>query len=235
MTYQKTEPASIRSMFGTIAKEYDRTNSVLSLQLHKIWNRKLITEALKRGTPAVYVDLCAGTGEIAFGLLSKKHEKITATLLDFCPEMLEVAKEKARFIHHEIHYVEADAENIPIASNSVDLITMAYGIRNIKHPERAIREARRLLKKGGTFAILELTRPENPLLRFGHSVYLEKVLPFLGGIMTKNSSAYRYLCKSIPNFIPREKLVAMMSEAGFSSVESMPLTGGIATLFIASA
>jgi demethylmenaquinone methyltransferase/2-methoxy-6-polyprenyl-1,4-benzoquinol methylase len=234
--YSKNEPATIKAMFNSIAKRYDRTNAILSFNFHKRWNRCLVEEALQKKAPKVFLDLCAGTGAIALEYLEKSQDKKTAYLLDFSSEMLAHAKEAAKtknFSGHEIIYLQADAENIPLTENCVGCATMAYGMRNIKHPERSIQEAFRVLAPGGTFGILELTQPKNPLLRFGHTLYLRTVLPLLGKLATSNKEAYNYLCNSIHNFIPPEALEKLLVEANFTSIVRRSLFGGIATLITA--
>jgi demethylmenaquinone methyltransferase/2-methoxy-6-polyprenyl-1,4-benzoquinol methylase len=233
MTYKKEDPKTIQNMFGTIAKQYDRTNAVLSFQMHRIWNRELVRKVVGTSYPENFLDLCCGTGEIAFHYLKNRTGSCEAFMLDFCPEMLECAREKANQLHlgrHLIHYLQADAQKIPLPSNSISCATMAYGIRNIKDPSKSAQEVYRVLKPGGTFGIVELTQPKNRVMRFGHSLYLKYVLPVVGKFLTSNQEAYTYLCNSIHAFIPPEKLIGILQSAGFREVQSHPLTTGIATI-----
>lgn len=233
--YDKSEPQTIQKMFGSIAKRYDRANAVMSFNLHKIWNRSLIDKVLEGSSNGKrMLDLCAGTGDIAFGFLQKHTSPCSAILLDFCPEMLECAKLKGKFKGgHSARYIVGDAQHVPLKNDSVDYVTIAYGIRNVKEPQKCISECFRVLDKGGTLGILELTKPENLFLRAGHSMYLRGILPVLGRFVTSNQQAYEYLCNSIHTFIPPTQLMEMVKTAGFSKIQRTPLSGGIATIITA--
>lgn len=220
-------------MFGSIATQYDKTNAVLSFQLHRYWNSKLLHQVTDAHNPESLLDLCAGTGEIAFSYLKKSKTKKKVYLLDFCEEMLECAKAKGQNLKvatHDISYIQADAQVIPLNNESVQSATVAYGIRNIHDPSKCIKEVFRVLKPGGTFGILELTEPKNPVLRFGHKLYLKTILPLVGRALTSNKEAYEYLCNSIKSFVKPDALEAMLQEAGFTQTLKKPLAGGIATI-----
>jgi demethylmenaquinone methyltransferase/2-methoxy-6-polyprenyl-1,4-benzoquinol methylase len=232
--YNKNDPVTIQNMFNSIAKQYDRTNAILSFRMFKRWNRILIDKTITPAKPEVLLDLCCGTGAIAFEYLKKKQDPIKVYMLDFSEGMLEYAKSQARhheIDHHNIHYLHADAQTIPLLSNSVNCATIAYGIRNIKEPNLCIKDVYRVLKPGGTFGILELTQPCNRFMRFGHSIYLKHCLPILGKMVTSNKEAYRYLCNSIHAFIP-ETLKQEMEAAGFKNVHQFSLFGGVATILV---
>ncbi|TXI41919.1 MAG: bifunctional demethylmenaquinone methyltransferase/2-methoxy-6-polyprenyl-1,4-benzoquinol methylase UbiE [Nitrosomonas sp.] len=230
-TYDKQDPRSIRSLFANIAKRYDLGNAILSMRLFRHWNRQLIAQVLEPTQPDVILDLCCGTGDIAYTYL-KHAEKLPKTLfmIDFCEEMIQCAKAKKPTVASDIHYIVGDAQDIPLPSNSVDAVTIAYGIRNIADPARAIAEAFRILKPGGHLGILELTRPTNPIIRFGHSIYLKTFVPIVGRLLTSDKQAYDYLQHSIKRFIPATQLEEMMQTAGFANTSVTPLTGGIATI-----
>lgn len=225
--YNKNNPETIQAMFGSIAHSYDKANAFLSLQMHKRWNAQLVS-LTTADQPATILDLCCGTGDIAFAYLKGASAEKQAIMLDFCEEMLVHAKDKAarlKLHHHEITYIQADAQSIPLESGTIPCATMAYGIRNIKDPSKCIHDVYRVLKPGGVFGILELTRPANPLIRFGHHIYLKTMLPLMG-------EAYRYLCNSIHEFIPPETLEKMMQEAGFQRITKKRLMFGTATILI---
>jgi demethylmenaquinone methyltransferase / 2-methoxy-6-polyprenyl-1,4-benzoquinol methylase len=229
--YSKENPSTIQAMFGSIASQYDKTNAVLSFGLNSLWNRKL---ALSLHS-TLFADLCCGTGAIAFRQLRGVDESCTGYLIDFCPEMLAYAQaraERMNMMQHSLKYIQADVQEIPLPNQCITSATMAYGIRNVKEPLRCLREVHRLLKPGGRFGILELTEPSNPLLRFGHRLYLKTMLPVLGKLLTSNQEAYSYLCNSIQSFIKPQELAKLMGEAGFVDIEVKPLHGGIATLII---
>jgi demethylmenaquinone methyltransferase/2-methoxy-6-polyprenyl-1,4-benzoquinol methylase len=225
-------------MFNNIASRYDLTNSILSLSFHKRWNKKLIHCLVEKSSfSPVIVDLCAGTGDIAFGYLRSIQSPSQAYLIDFSAEMLQYAKKKEQrfpFLrNHSLSYIKADVQNIPLPSELADSVSIAYGIRNVQDPRKCIQEAFRILKPGGRLGIVELTRPKQLLLRLGHSAYLRIFLPFIGRCLTNNKQAYEYLKASIQQFLPSEGLKKLLKETGFSHIQSKPLLGGIATLFIA--
>lgn len=231
--YTKEKPESIQQMFGTIAHKYDRANALMSMNMHKIWNRELIKLALRNGAPHTYLDLCAGTGEIAFELIRMSGATKEAFLLDFCPEMLACAQKKGQQVKDRqtaIRYIEADAQDIPLPSDSIDCVTVAYGIRNVGSPLQCAKSVYRVLKPSGIFAILELTQPTNKLMRMGHALYLNTALPVIGKWISSNKQAYQYLSKSIRTFIPPEQLEAALEEAGFKKTQRKSLLGGIATI-----
>lgn len=233
--YNKTDPETIREMFNSIAKNYDKTNAVLSFQMHKRWNDALIREVILPKKPEKFLDLCCGTGAIAFEYLRNTQSKPIVYLLDFSIEMLTHARDKAEaenLAHHDITYLQADAQAIPLPDDYIDCTTIAYGIRNVKNPQLCLNDVYRVLKSGGTFGILELTQPVNPLLRLGHGIYLRKFLPVMGKFLTSNQEAYRYLCNSINTFIPPEALENLMQASGFKEIKRISLMGGIATILI---
>lgn len=229
--YLKSEPKTIQSMFNAIAPTYDLTNRIMSLNLMKLWNRALIKGAFNKN-PQVILDLCCGTGEISYSWLKKQKEAKQAHLLDFSVEMLAQAKKRAPK-GHKIDFIEADAQAIPLPDKSIEAITAAYGVRNIKEPSLCFKEAHRVLKEGGAFGILDLTEPKNPLLRSLHQFYLKYFIPTIGGILTFNPNAYRYLSRSIHQFMKPEEIRKQLIDAGFNQVEVKALSGGIAHLWLA--
>ncbi len=229
MSYDKTCPETIQSMFGSIASRYDLANAVLSLGTHAIWNRILVN-ALRKRNPAVHLDLCCGTGAIGL-LLARKHKRLRKLhLLDFSIPMLEVATARAmrqNVRHFAIH--PADAQDIPLPSNSVDTISIAYGIRNVQDIDKLAAELMRVLKPGGVVGILELTWPKNFLSRF----WLERVIPKLGKWLTGDGQAYCYLAESIKNFDPPHQLQLRLQKAKLVPLHPpRPLMQGAATLFM---
>ncbi len=228
--YQKSAPESIQEMFATIAPNYDRANTTFSLGLHKKWNRKLIKSV---GEAKTLLDLCAGTGEIGFGFL-EKHPHSKAIMLDFCPEMLAVAKTKGAPFEGRYSLIEADAQVLPLEDNSVDAVTISYGIRNVKDPSKCFQEVRRVLKPGGRFAILELTRPTNSLFRLSHKIYLKFCLPLLGKFAAKNLDAYRYLSQSVEEFASPKELEKKLIDSNLTPIKKISLMGGLSTILIAN-
>jgi len=234
--YRKDKPESIQAMFNDIAKNYDKTNAILSFQLHKWWNAQLVEHVINNSSPKSLLDLCCGTGDIALHFLKKTSQKKTVYMLDFSREMLACAKAKADRLlvtpRHKIIYLQEDAHRNSLPKESVECATMAYGIRNVKNPEQCIADVYRVLKPGGTFGILELTQPTNPILNLGHQIYLKGCLPIIGRCLTSNQQAYQYLCNSIHHFIKPKELEAILKKVGFQQTYYRSLTGGIATILI---
>jgi len=231
--YDKNSPASIRRLFDSIARNYDKTNEALSFYLNRRWNQTLIDELLLPAKPKKFLDLCCGTGAIAFNYLKKTKEPVCAYLLDFSEEMLKQARsaaDKLGMERHQLIYLQADAQKIPLTSSEVSCVTLAYGIRNVADPRECIREVHRILEPGGRFGILELTQPKNRLLKWGHQFYLRSLVPWIGKLLTSNEQAYQYLTNSIQVFIPPEQLESLLREEGFIDIRQKPLFGGTATL-----
>ncbi|MDF2550277.1 MAG: menG [Chlamydiales bacterium] len=222
-------------MFSRIAKSYDRTNDVLSFSLHRRWSQKLIQALQRRTSIAHFLDLCAGTGQISQAFLKSDHTLKEMHLLDFCPEMLAVARFKLSAENTcALNFIESDASQIPLKDSSLDAVAIAYGIRNVKSPKEVCLEVHRVLKKGGAFALLELTRPTWFPLNALHRLYLKKILPYFGKWLTSNPAAYRYLSESIDTFMAPDEMAKTLQESGFEAIEKIPLLGGVATLILAS-
>lgn len=237
VSYNKNDPETIQALFGSIAQNYDRANTVLSFGMHKYWNNQLVNYAVKPSQPSTMLDLCCGTGEIAFTYLKQASQPCHVYLLDFCEEMLSCAQAKANKLNfsssHTLAYLKADAQFIPLKDSSIDCATIAYGIRNVKDPAKCFQEVLRVLKPGGLFGILELTQPQNSFLRFGHQAYLRTLLPLLGWCVSSNQAAYEYLCNSIQTFTKPSELEHTLKQTGFPHTSRLSLFGGIATILIA--
>ncbi|NGX61367.1 MAG: Demethylmenaquinone methyltransferase [Chlamydiae bacterium] len=226
--YTPSAPETIQEMFASVAPNYDRANTAFSFGLHKWWNRSLLKTI---GPVQNLLDLCAGTGEIALGHL-KKNPNAKALLLDFCPEMLAVAKEKGAPYQERFSCIVADAQELPLDPETFDGATVSYGIRNVQDPLKCFHEVYRVLKPGGRFAILELTRPRSPLMRTFHRLYLKALLPLLGALTAKNIEAYKYLASSIQDFSSPDTLTSQLNDVGFTLLSRRSLLGGVATLLL---
>lgn len=234
--YNKNQPESIKKMFGSIARKYDRANAILSLNMHKSWNRKLVHSMPAPSDEQILLDLCCGTGDIAFSYLSTAKALQQVIMVDFCQEMLDCAIEKAKVMKYDAHrleFIQADVQSLPLRADCVTCATIAYGIRNVQDPLKCFNEVFRVMKPGGVFGILELTNPTNSIVKLGHSLYLKLILPWVGRWITSNRDAYEYLCDSIPRFVSTDSLQAMLLKAGFSSVKLTKMALGTATLLVA--
>ena len=216
----------VREMFTRIAPRYDLLNHLLSLQLDRLWRAR----ATKRLRPilsrpdAFVLDLCCGTGDLAFSLARSGKARIVA--VDFAHTMLVRAKEKSASLiaatpgqtAPPVPFLEADALRLPFADASFDLVTTAFGFRNLSNYEAGLREIQRVLKPGGTIAILEFTEPPDGLLGDLYRWYFCKVLPKIGGIISGDSAAYSYLPKSVARFFRPPELASLMTTVGYQSV-----------------
>lgn len=181
------------------------------------------------------LDLCTGTGDLALAYAAKASPEVRIVAADFCGEMLAHGIAKSRKSGANVEWLEADATALPFADGAFDLVTVAFGLRNIADTCRGLAEMARVLKPGGRLAILEFSLPGNRLIRAGYLWYFRHVLPFIGNCVARNrTDAYTYLNRSVEEFPSGERLAGLVREAGFSTVEMLPLTCGIATLSIAT-
>ena len=218
----------VRGMFGRIAPRYDLANHLLSGNLDRLWRRRTVQRVrpiLDRPDARV-LDICCGTGDLARALQKRAASRVLAS--DFCHPMLVAARRK---IPAGVLF-EADALRLPIADASLDLITVAFGFRNLTNYEAGLREMRRVLRPGGMAAILEFSQPRNSLFASVYHFYSRRVLPWIGGLITGAQDAYRYLPASIQKFPDAPALAAQLRQAGFADVSFEYLTGGSVALHL---
>ena len=231
----------VRGMFAEIAPRYDLVNRILSGGIDLWWRH--VTVRLAPPPPGgAMLDVCTGTGDLAIAYADRAAAippsagtppRIVAS--DFCRPMLDRGREKARSRHPEIEWVEADAMGLPFPAASFDLVTVAFGLRNIADTRRGLAEMARVCRPGGTLAILEFSIPASAPVRAGYLWYFRHVLPRLGNAVARNASdAYTYLNRSVEDFPSGERLARLVRDAGFDEVEQVPLTLGIATLTLAT-
>ena len=224
----------VRGMFAEIAPRYDLANRTLSGGIDVWWRHVTVRRAPPPPTGAI-LDLCTGTGDLAIAYATKAGPAVRVVGADFCRPMLDHGVEKSRARGLPVEWVEADAMQLPFPDASFDLVTVAFGLRNIADTSRGLAEMARVCRPGGRLAILEFSLPRNPLLRSAYLWYFRNVLPRLGNALARNrSDAYRYLNESVEQFPSGEALATLVRSAGFDRVEMWPLTFGIATLTIAT-
>jgi demethylmenaquinone methyltransferase / 2-methoxy-6-polyprenyl-1,4-benzoquinol methylase len=218
----------VRGMFGRIAPRYDLANHLLSANLDRLWRRRTVERVrhiLERPGARV-LDICCGTGDLALALQKRSAARVLAS--DFCHPMLEAARRKlpggALF--------ESDALQLPVPDASLDLITVAFGFRNLANYEAGLREMRRVLRPGGMAAILEFSQPRSSLFATVYGFYSRRILPLLGAMITGAGDAYRYLPESIRKFPDAPELAEQMRRAGFDEVSFERLTGGSVALHL---
>ncbi len=222
----------VREMFGRIAPRYDLLNHLLSLDIDKVWRRRVARRyrAVFHDSRARVLDLCCGTGDLAFAFRRQAPEGAEIVGSDFVPEMLVRARAKAEASGAKVEFVEADALSLPFGDGSFDLVSCAFGFRNLANYERGLLEISRVLKAGGSVAILEFAEPSGKLFGALYRFYFRNVLPLLGGWISGNASAYTYLPSSVSKFPSPEKLQSQFERAGFVDVHFERWTGGIVTL-----
>ena len=221
---------AIRDMFSAIAPRYDFLNRLLSLGIDPGWRRTLTRMALKKETGAI-LDVACGTGDVCLAL-RQKAPVARIVGLDFSPAMLDLARVKIEKANADIELVAASAEEIPFPVADFDLLTIAFGIRNVVDKKKALAEFNRVLKAHGRLAVLEFSQPDYAWLKTLYNFYFFKILPFIGGLFARRS-AYQYLPESVAEFPSRAEFVSWLCEAGFERCRYHSLTFGIATLYLA--
>lgn len=224
--------ARVRRMFGAIAHRYDLNNRVHSLGRDQSWRRRAV--ALCRVQPGEAVlDAACGTGDLALAFAAAGAGEVRG--VDFSAEMLRIARRKAarRPPAARPQYLLGDVTALPFGDASFDVVSIAFGIRNVAEPARALEEFRRVLRPGGRLVVLEFSRPQNPLLRRLNDLYTAHVMPVTATLLAGDrSGAYRYLPRSIATFAGRDELATMIERAGFGPVSRHPMTFGICVAYL---
>ncbi len=221
----------VRQMFSRVAPRYDLLNHLLSFQFDRYWRRftvEKVRAAAARPQTRV-LDLCCGTGDLLRALAGVHGGRVFGA--DFCHPMLTAAASK---LGNQARLMEADALCLPVRSQSFDVVTVAFGLRNLTDYRRGIEEMYRVLQRNGLLAVLEFSQPRGRILGSIYGSYFRHVLPRLGGAISGAAGAYRYLQESVDRFLSPEELSAIMVAAGFREVRYWPLTGGIAVLHLAT-
>ena len=226
-------PARIATMFDAIAPRYDLLNHVLSAGMDRGWRDRAV-DALSLSSGARVLDLCTGTGDLAIAIVQRANGA-SVVGVDFAGEMLRLAsiKVSGASLQRRIRLVRGDATRIPLPDDCCDAATIAFGIRNVAQPDRALAELARVIRPGGRLAILEFGEPRIPGIRTLYSWYFRYVLPLVGRLVSKHQSAYSYLPASVGAFPPPTEFSRMLAATGFSQVRAVPLTLGVVYLFIA--
>ncbi len=238
----ETEKASlVRGVFDSVAGRYDLMNDLMSGGVHRLWKASMMDWLAPR--PGLHlVDVAGGTGDIAFRVLDRIGGPDAAaasgssiTVCDMTPAMLQVGRDRAidrGLLGHDwrIDWVAGNAEDLPLADRSCDAYTIAFGLRNVTRIDRALAEARRVLRPGGRFLCLEFSQVALPILARLYDLYSFRMLPLLGQMVAGDRESYQYLVESIRRFPPQEALAARIAAAGLSQVKFRNLTGGIAAL-----
>lgn len=221
----------IQSMFDGIAGSYDSLNHIMSLGVDKTWRRRSLKAIFSGNEDKALnvLDVACGTGDYSIEIASKMTEGGHLTGIDISEGMLAVMKEKLSHtsLPVPVDIVVGDCEQTPFPDNGFDRVTIGFGIRNFAHREAALKEILRILKPGGKLVILELSVPSNPILKALYNVYFKGIMPWIGGLVSSNKAAYRYLPASVIAFPGKEKWMQTMQECGFKAVTHKSYSFGL--------
>ena len=233
--YKSVDPAEkagkVRAVFDRVASRYDLMNDLMSGGLHRLWKDALVDWlAPRKGSR--HLDVAGGTGDVAFKILDRIGGDAEVTVCDINQGMIGVGRDRAidKGLICGLSWVVGDAMALPFADRSQDSYTIAFGIRNVTHVDRALREAYRVLKPGGRFCCLEFSRLTIPQLRGLYDQYSMRMIPMIGGMVAKDQESYRYLVESIRRFPDQKSFAKLVTQAGFGLVKARNLSGGIAAI-----
>ena len=229
---ESEKPAMVRAVFDAVAPKYDLMNDLMSAGVHRLWKAAMVDWLAPRAGQSI-IDVAGGTGDIAFRMLDRMGEAaLPVTVCDINAEMLNVGRNRAvdRGRLNDVTWICGNAEALPFPDMSFDAYTIAFGLRNVTHIDRALAEGRRVLKPGGRLLCLEFSKVLVPVLDKLYDAYSFQVLPWLGELVAGDRDAYRYLAESIRRFPNQQTLASHMRTAGFHQVKVRNLSGGIAAM-----
>ena len=224
---EREAAAWVRGMFARVARRYDLANHLLSFNIDRLWRTRTVRRVrpiLERPDARV-LDICCGTGDLTLALACECQAPVLGS--DFCHPMLIAARRKGA-----AGLFEADALRLPLRDASLDLVTVAFGFRNLANYRAGLAEMRRVLRPGGMAAILEFSEPPNAVFAALYHFYSRRILPLIGGALSGSRDAYTYLPESVRKFPSAEELAKEMRRAGFSEVRYERFTGGIVALHV---
>ena len=228
----QTKKEEVREMFDNIAPKYELLNHTLSMSIDRVWRRRVVGE-VRRAKPGRILDVATGTGDLAIAM-ARRIRDVQVLGVDLSEQMLAVARRKieARGLDGRIVLDRGDAERLAVADASVDVATVAFGVRNFGDLGAGLRELARTIKPGGKVVILEFSRPRNRVFRALYEFYSYKILPRIGGLVSRDKRAYEYLPASVGEFPAPEEFMAMMARAGFRNCRARSQSFGIAQIYI---
>ena len=221
----------VKHMFNMIASKYDFLNHTLSLGMDYVWRKKAIKKILNN--PKEILDIATGTAD--FAISAAKHTQANITGIDISDQMIYVGNKKIqqKKLNNRIKLSIEDSENLPYLDNSYDAITAGFGVRNFENLEKGLSEIHRVVKKNGYVVILEPSTPKAFPLKQIFSIYFQKILPFIGSLVSKDKSAYSYLPNSVKSFPEGDDFLKILNKQGFSKTNYYPLSFGIVSMYVA--
>jgi len=224
----------VHGVFDSVATKYDIMNDLMSGGLHRVWKDRLI-RMIRPKPNQKFLDVAGGTGDIAFRLKKRIGPKADITVLDLTPAMLEVGRDRATdkgWLGNEggFEWITGNAEDLPFPDNHFDVYTIAFGLRNVTHIDKALTEAYRVLKPGGKFYCLEFSHVETPILSKAYDLYSYNVIPKVGKAITNDEESYQYLVESIRKMPTQRKLESRLQSAGFTKTSYLNMSAGIVTI-----
>ncbi len=228
-----TKSEEIREMFDTIAPKYDRLNHILSFQIDKIWRRRVVRMVSRMKCDRI-LDLATGTGDLLIAM-ARKIEGAQFIGVDLSEGMLSVARQKVAQagLEDRVELRRGVAESIELPEQSVDVVTVAFGVRNFEDLRGGLSEMARVVRRGGHIVILEFSTPDNPIFRWGYNLYSRHILPRVGGLISRDRRAYDYLPASVEEFATPAEVVSMMQSVGMVECEVRSQSFGIARIYVA--
>lgn len=232
---EQTKKEQVEEMFDNIAPTYDRLNHIMSLNIDRLWRRRVM-RLVRRTRAHAIMDVATGTGDLAIAM-AKKINEAHILGVDLSEEMLSVARSKVERLglSERISLEKGDAENLDmVADGTIDVATVAFGVRNFENIEGGLSEIYRTLKAGGKLVVLEFSMPRNRFIRWIYSQYAHRLLPRIGAAISKDERAYTYLPDSVEEFPSPERFTEILRSVGYSSVTRRTQSFGIAYIYVAT-
>lgn len=227
-----TKKKQVALMFDNIAPTYDRLNKILSLGIDRWWRRRALSY-LQAVQPQTVLDMATGTADLAIAIAQQLKPSLVVGM-DISENMLAVGKQKVEQaqLGRVINLKVGDAENLPFDNNTFDAVSVSFGVRNFENLERGLSEMQRVLRQGGRLVILEFSKPQAPVIKQVYQAYFTHVLPRIGRLISKDTTAYTYLPQSVAAFPEGEQLVQLLRKKGFKTAKCIPLTFGICSIYV---
>lgn len=221
----------VAGVFNSVAKKYDLMNDLMSGGIHRLWKRVTIEQSGARAGNAI-LDIAGGTGDLTYKFSRIVGPEGRVVLADINDSMIKVGRDKLlnRGVGGNVEYVQANAECLPFEDNTFDIITIAFGLRNVTDKDAALRSMQRVLKPGGKLLVLEFSKTTNPLMTKAYDIYSFTILPLLGRMIVNDPESYQYLAESIRKFPNQETLKQMMESAGLVNCRYQNMTNGVVAL-----